>query len=145
MLAQLRLEAPVFVFAGDRLTVRDWSEQHTLAGRRRARSRRDPAGVSPQRATAVAGARRRFARTIPRIRGGVRRSRHCGSPVARVREDAFSQEEIDAAAGQLIHAGTVVTAGTSWSTPATWTRAVQRAAELIDDAHRAHPERLVWR
>ena len=31
-LAQLRLEAPAFVFAGDRFTVRDWSEQHTLAG-----------------------------------------------------------------------------------------------------------------
>ena len=32
VLAQLRLEAPAFVFAGDRFTVRDWSEQHTLAG-----------------------------------------------------------------------------------------------------------------
>ena len=32
MLAQLRLEAPVFLFAGDHLTVRDWSEQQTLAG-----------------------------------------------------------------------------------------------------------------
>ena len=30
--AQLRLEAPAFVFAGDHFTVRDWSEQHTLAG-----------------------------------------------------------------------------------------------------------------
>src|SRR5439155_20905881 len=32
VLAQLRLEAPAFVFAGDHFTVRDWSEQHTLAG-----------------------------------------------------------------------------------------------------------------
>src|SRR4029434_744364 len=31
-LGQLRLEAPVFLFAGDHLTLRDWSEQHTLAG-----------------------------------------------------------------------------------------------------------------
>ena len=31
-IAQLRLEAPAFVFAGDHFTVRDWSEQHTLAG-----------------------------------------------------------------------------------------------------------------
>ena len=31
-LAQLRLEAPVFLFAGDHLTLRDWSEQQTLAG-----------------------------------------------------------------------------------------------------------------
>src|SRR5688572_24214306 len=31
-LAQLRLEAPVFLCAGDHLTLRDWSEQQTLAG-----------------------------------------------------------------------------------------------------------------
>ena len=30
--AELRLEGPAFVFAGDHFTVRDWSEQHTLAG-----------------------------------------------------------------------------------------------------------------
>ena len=30
--AELRLEAPAFVFTGDHFTVRDWSEQHTLAG-----------------------------------------------------------------------------------------------------------------
>jgi selenocysteine-specific elongation factor len=32
VLAQLRLEAPAFVFAGDRFVVRDWAEQDTLAG-----------------------------------------------------------------------------------------------------------------
>ena len=31
-LAQLRLEAPAFVFAGDRFVLRDWAEQNTLAG-----------------------------------------------------------------------------------------------------------------
>ncbi|HEY9462626.1 MAG TPA: selenocysteine-specific translation elongation factor, partial [Vicinamibacterales bacterium] len=31
-LAQLRLESPVFLVAGDYLTLRDWSEQQTLAG-----------------------------------------------------------------------------------------------------------------
>jgi len=31
-LAQLRFETPVFVFAGDRFVIRDWSEQTTLAG-----------------------------------------------------------------------------------------------------------------
>ena len=31
-LAQLRLEAPAFVFAGDRFVVRDWAEQNTLGG-----------------------------------------------------------------------------------------------------------------
>ena len=31
-LAQLRLETPTFVFAGDRFVLRDWAEQNTLAG-----------------------------------------------------------------------------------------------------------------
>ena len=31
-LAQLRLEAPAFAFAGDRCILRDWAEQNTLAG-----------------------------------------------------------------------------------------------------------------
>ena len=31
-IAQLRFEKPVFMFVGDRLIVRDWSEQWTLAG-----------------------------------------------------------------------------------------------------------------
>ena len=31
-LAQLRLEKPSFLFAGDRFIVRDWAEQNTLAG-----------------------------------------------------------------------------------------------------------------
>src|SRR5687768_9576842 len=30
--AQLRLEAPVYLYASDHLTIRDWSEQQTLAG-----------------------------------------------------------------------------------------------------------------
>ena len=65
-LAQLRLEAPVFLFAGDHLTVRDWSEQQTLAGAvvldpdapRRAFRHSD--------ATGVAGACRSVHSTIPR-------------------------------------------------------------------------------
>jgi selenocysteine-specific elongation factor len=32
VIAQLRLEAPVYLWVGDHLTIRDWSEQQTLAG-----------------------------------------------------------------------------------------------------------------
>ena len=52
----------------------------------------------------------------------------------------FGQPEIDAAAGQLIQAGTVVIAEGVLAQAGAWTRAVQRSADLVDETHRAHPE-----
>ena len=60
-IAQIRFEAPVFIFAGDRFVIRDASEQSTLAGgvvldpdaKRAKFSERSPARISLQ-----AGARR---------------------------------------------------------------------------------------
>ena len=138
--AQLRLEVPVFLFAGDRLTVRDWSEQQTLAG---------AVVLDPD-------APRRAFRNSERQRWLVRVARSLDDPAhfvaAHVARDIavrpshafvktrFGQQEIDAAAGQLIQAGTVVTAENFLVQASTWTRAVQRAAELVDDTHRAYPE-----
>ena len=139
-LAQLRLEAPVFLFAGDHLTVRDWSGQQTLAG---------AVVLDPD-------ARRRAFRNSERQMWLERVARSLDDPAqfvaAHVARDIavrsscafvksrFGQKEIDAAAGQLIQAGTVVTAGSFLVDAGTWTRAVQRIAELVDDAHRAYPE-----
>ena len=141
-LAQLRLEAPVFLCAGDHLTVRDWSEQQTLAG----------AVVLDPDATRRAFRHAARLAWLERVAGALDDpAQFVAAYVARdmaVRRSRafvktrFGQEEIDAAAGQLIHAGTVVAAGDVLVDAATWTRAVERAAELIDEAHRANPERL---
>ena len=79
-LAQLRLEAPAFVFAGDHLTVRDWSEQQTLAGAVVLDPDAHAEGISQQRRGRRGWSGRRGTRRSARIRRRVRRSRHRGSP-----------------------------------------------------------------
>jgi selenocysteine-specific elongation factor len=141
-LAQLRLEAPVFLCAGDHLAVRDWSEQQTLAG----------AIVLDPDATRKGFRHAARLAWLERVAGALDDpAQFVAAYVARdiavhrsrtLVKTHFGQEEIDAAAGQLIHAGTVVAAGDVLADAATWTRAVERAAELIEEAHRTNPERL---
>jgi selenocysteine-specific elongation factor len=141
-IAQLRLEAPIYLWAGDHLTVRDWSEQHTLAG---------AVVLDPD------AARRSFRNSgrqawLERIAGSLDDparfvAAHVARDIAVRRSHAFvktrfSSAEIDSAVGELTHAGAVVSAGDFLADAGSWTRAVQRAAELVDDAHRAHPERM---
>ena len=141
-LAQLRLEAPVFLLAGDRLTIRDWSEQLTLAGAR---------VLDPD------AARKRF-RTRDRqqwlahLAYSLDVAAQCvGAHVARsvalrasraFVKTRFSREEIDAAVQQLSREGTVIVAGDVVVNAATWKAALRRSAQLIDDVHREHPEQL---
>ena len=141
-LAQLRLEAPVFLVAGDHLTLRDWSEQHTLAGaivldpdaaRRAFRST-----VRQQWLTRVAESLNDpalFVAAFVARDTAVRRSR----AFVKTR---FSRGEIDGAVQQLASDGSVIVTGDMLVDAARWGVARKRAAQLVDDVHRAHPERL---
>ena len=140
-LAQLRLEAPVFLFAGDHLTVRDWSEQQTLAG----------AIVLDPEAT------RRAFRTTERLHWLERLAESLDDPArfvaAHVARDTavrssrafvktgFSGHDIDAAIEQLVRDQTVYAAGDTLIETAVWNAALQQAARLIEETHREHPER----
>ena len=152
VVGQLRLEAPVFLCAGDHLTIRDWSEQQTLAGaivldpdatRRafRATERQQwlqQVAESLESPTAFVAAY--VARDV-----AIRRSR----AFVKAR---FSKEDIDAAIERLVREGAVVAVSTVARAKvetgdmvvdaARWTAALRRAAELVDDVHREHPERL---
>jgi len=140
-LAQLRLEAPIFVFTGDHLTLRDWSGQQTLAGavvldpdasRRAFREggRQDwLAHVAQSLDDATQFVAARVARDVT-----LRLSR----AFVKTR---FSQKDIDGAAARLIQAGTAVSAGGFLVDTPAWTRAVERVAALVDDSHRLNPER----
>jgi selenocysteine-specific elongation factor len=140
--AQLRLERPVFVFTGDHLTLRDWSEQQTLAGAivldadASRKSFRKPdrqqwlARVAASLDDPVSFVTAFVARDI-----AVHRSR----AFVKTR---FSRDEIDAAIQQLAREGTVFARGDMVVDAATWTAARRRAAQLVDDVHRRHPERL---
>jgi selenocysteine-specific elongation factor len=139
--AQLRLEAPVFLCAGDRLTVRDWSEQQTLAGAivldpdATRREFRRPARLAwLQRVAAALDDPSQFVAAYVARDIAVSRSR------AFVKTH-LGHDEIDAAAARLSQSGTVVVSGDVLADAGTWTRAVARAAELIEEAHRTNPER----
>ena len=103
--AELRLEAPAFVFTGDHFTVRDWSEQHTLAGAvvldPDATARRFAAGAA---VVAGAGRRRRlrirrvFSPPTSLVDGAVRRSQL-------LLKSRFSTEDLAAAVDRLVAEG----------------------------------------
>jgi selenocysteine-specific elongation factor len=141
-LAQLRLEAPVFLFAGDHLTLRDWSEQHTLAGAivldpdatRRAFRSADRQHWLARVTTSVDEPALLVAALVAR-HTAIRRSR----ALVKTR---FSRDEIDAAIQQLGREGTVIATADMLVDSAAWAAARRRAAQLVDDVHREHPERL---
>jgi selenocysteine-specific elongation factor len=140
-LAQLRLEAPVYLHAGDHLTLRDWSEQQTLAG----------AVVLDPDATRRAFRRRDRRQWLERIVGGLDvPATFVAASVARDRvlrrsraflKTPFSSEDIDAAIEQLAPERTVVALGDMLVEGSTWTAAFDSAAQRVDDYHRKHPER----
>jgi selenocysteine-specific elongation factor len=141
-LTQLRLESPVYLFAGDHLTIRDWSEQQTLAGAvvldpdASRRSFRAPS--RQQWLTRVAESLvdpAAFVAAYVARDTAVRRSR----AFVKTR---FSRDEIDESIQQLARDGRVIATGDMVVDAATWGAARTRAAQLVDDVHRDHPERL---
>jgi selenocysteine-specific elongation factor len=142
IVAELRLEAPAFMFVGDRFAVRDWSEQHTLAGgvvldpdagrkgfrstERRQWLERYSAGIArPEQLVAAWIARA----------GAVRRSQL-------LLKSRLSTQDIDAALGPLVADGRLVVVGDLVVDAARWRAAAEKAADVVDAAHRAHPEHL---
>jgi len=142
-LAQLRLEAPVFLFAGDHLTLRDWSEQHTLAGavvldpdatRRAFRHEVRQQWLERLAASLVTARATEFVTAYVARDRAVRRSR----VFVKTR---FSKQDIDQAVDQLTREGKVFAAGDMLIVATSWAAVIRRAAQLIDDVHREHPER----
>jgi selenocysteine-specific elongation factor len=140
-IAQLRLEEPVYLHAGDHLALRDWSEQQTLAGAvvidpdasRRAFRRRDRQLWLDRVAGAVASPATFVAAYVARDRVLRRSQAFLKTP--------FGTEDVDAAIEQLARQGTLVAQGDMLVDAAAWRAATARAAQLVDDFHRKHPER----
>jgi selenocysteine-specific elongation factor len=142
VIAQLRLEAPVYLWVGDHLTIRDWSEQQTLAG---------AVVLDPD-------ASRKSFRTTDRLQWLTRLSESLHTPAdviaAHVTRNVaihaprafvktwFDKAEIDEAVQQLAKAGTVILSGETAVDSATWNAAIQQSIQLIEATHRAHPERV---
>ena len=138
--AQLRLESPAFVFAGDRLILRDWSERATLGGGLVL----DPDG---DRKAFRSEARTKFlaARAASPEDAGVfiaSQSAHDGAIRASqaLLRSRFSSPAIAAAVAKLGADGAIITAGDFLVDASRWKFLRSRAIETIDAGHRAHPE-----
>jgi selenocysteine-specific elongation factor len=139
--AQLRFEKPVFMFVGDRLIIRDWSEQWTLAGgtvldpdaptrNLRSETRREFLTI---RAAGIHDLRTMILTALKRDRAVQR-----GDVLIK---SCFSAQEIASAISALAVEGSVVTKG-DWAIDAPWWGVLKaRAAEAIEAEHKAHPDR----
>jgi selenocysteine-specific elongation factor len=140
-IGRLRVDAPVFAFAGDRFIVRDGAERATLAGG----VVLDPDGRRPLRRPA----QRRFllarAGAVDDCLGAVAASVARDRAVRRgelLLKSNFSAAEIQAAAARLQGERVLIAAG-EFVVDATWWLGVRAAAAaLVDAHHRAHPEKL---
>jgi len=139
-LAQLRLEARAFVFPGDRVIVRDWAEQNTLAGgvvldpdaNRRALRSEARRKLLSERARAPEDAARFVASEVARKGAAPRRQLLVRS--------RFSATAISGAVSRLVASGELSSAGDFVCDVAVWRDLCLRAAEAIDARHRTHPE-----
>ncbi len=133
--ARLRLRSEAFALIGDRFVIRDWSEQHTLAG-----------GIvlDPRAARqADRGALQRLSDDPFNVKlHVVTQLARCASavPANLLSQSIFSRDEIDLAIRHLIDAKTVIQAGEKICSADLWTSLRDRAIKAVDDAHRTHPE-----
>jgi selenocysteine-specific elongation factor len=139
-LAQMRLETPAFLFAGDRFILRDWSEHNTLGG---------AVVLDPDASRKLfrSEARLKFLKARAESDGNI--SRFVSSQLQRdgaarksplLLKSRFSAAAIAETVSQQAAAGALVVAGDFVVDPGTWKQLRQLAANAIDARHRAHPE-----
>jgi selenocysteine-specific elongation factor len=141
-LAQLRLDAPTFLFAGDRFLLRDWGEKNTLAGGMVLdpdASRKFFRGEARRKLLNARAAAPQNVASFLVSEVAQKGATHGRQLLVRSR---FSAPNIANAARQLAISGQVIFAG-DLICDATWWRAIShRAAEAIDELHRNHPQRM---
>jgi selenocysteine-specific elongation factor len=135
-IAQLRFEAPIFLFAGDRFVVRDASEQSTLAGG----IVLDP-DASERNFRSVAQREFLSARSQAPFAAGV----FVATQIARdraIKRDALLVKS-RFSAGEILEAikeGNAIERGELLIDPNWWRELSRRAAEAIDAEHKRHPQ-----
>ncbi len=141
-LAQIRLERPLLVFAGDRFLVRSWSKSSTLAG-----------GVVLE-----TDAKRRHYRNAQQIaslqacleaRGDVQKSilaflSRCQAIDCQklLLQSSFSSSQIEAAIGELAEQRELIIAGNYVVDAAWWNDLIHQAVSRIDAEHAQNPQHL---
>jgi selenocysteine-specific elongation factor len=139
-LAKLKLELPIFAFVGDRIVLRDASEQHTIAGGIVVEAARDPGKLRnaaqhkllTARAVAPDGIDL-CVRSEIALHGFVRKK-------LILTKSHFSSVEIAQALHRLQRDNEIVIHGEIAAESETWRTLRNRAGLLIDDAHKKNPE-----
>jgi len=139
---QLRFDSPVFVLAGEKFVLRDWSEQVTLAGGIVLDAEADRKGFRgckrrrffQQRAESPISVLSLVDSQLGRD-GAIHRS--CLGV-----KSLFSAEQILEAVLRRANEGKAIVSGDFVVDIATWTGLLETMVRLIDGEHQAHPERL---
>ena len=135
--AQLRLEMPLIAFVGDRLIIRDASEQRTIAGGivfniEELKSSQERALLASR---AVAPDDVALAVWTEIARTGLI------DPLRILERSRFSTAEVTAALQRLAEHGEIFLSDNVGAKMLVWLDLRKRIAELVDAAHKAHPER----
>jgi selenocysteine-specific elongation factor len=141
-LAQLRLESPIMALSGDRLILRDWPQQHTLAGAMVLDSAAHRSGFRTE-------ARRTLLEALAADPGSAevlilsKVSRDGFAPRASLGMDSvIPANDIARAIRSLAAAGRVVELDTHVVAHAFWQGLIDRFTAAIDAHHREHPEQI---
>jgi len=140
-IAQLRLEGLLLAFVGDRIIVRDASEQHTIAGGlvfnvdSNPKDFRRTQEITRLATRAVAPRDLDLAVWTEIARTGVI------EPARLLERSHFSAAEIATAMQRLRDHGEIFLSDNVGAKMLVWLDLRERAARIIDTAHRAHPER----
>ena len=137
--AQLRLSAPLLAFVGDRLIVRDASEQHTIAGGVVFNIEPNDFRSSQQRALLASRTASPddvdLAVWTEIARTDVVETSHF------LERSRFSEPELATALQRLSNHGEIFLHDTVGAKMRVWLDLRKRAANVVDAAHRTHPER----
>jgi selenocysteine-specific elongation factor len=139
--AQLRLKVPLPAFVGDRVTVRDASEQHTIAGGVVFNIDSNPKDFRKSQESALLATRAiapddvSLAVWTEIARTGVI------EPSQLLERSHFSAAEIATALRRLSDHGEIFLSDNVGTKMLVWLDLRERAARFIDTAHRTHPER----
>ena len=139
--AQLRLSAPLLAFVGDRLIVRDASEQHTIAGGLVFNIDSNPKDFRSNHQRALLASRTVSPDDVD-LAVWTEIARTDVIETSRLLERShFSAAEIATALQRLCDHGEIFLCDNVGAKMLVWLELRERAARFIDMAHRTHPER----
>ncbi len=136
--AQLRLEAPLLAFVGDRLIVRDSSGQHTIAGG--VVFNLDSSDFRPSQERAILASRAAAPDDVDLAVWTEIASAGVIEPSRVLERSGFSTAQIEAGLQRLARHGEIFLSDDVAAKMLVWRELSERAAGFIDNAHRTRPE-----